>query len=133
MALVFGRRQRPPYSDTGRDTRKYSIYFISNCIKPDEKFNLVAKLQVRLLKSEKFLAIGNKIASSSDLQALMTAVSKDLHLLRPEDLNVRDKMNYDGCERLCKPHVRELLKKFVPGKKKMFIIERNLLSSKANF
>jgi len=82
---------------------------------------------VRLLKSEKFLAIGYKIASSSDLQALMTAVSKDLHLLRPEDLNVRDKMNYDGCERLCKPHVRELLKRFVPGKKLLLRIETKII------
>ena len=76
-----------------------------------------AKLRVRLLKITKFLAIGSKIASSSDLEALFTAVTKDNHLLRPEDIDARDKMNYDGVERLCAPHVRVLLEKHVPGKK----------------
>lgn len=75
-----------------------------------------AKLRVRLLKTTKFLAIGSKIASSSDLEALFTAVTKDKHLLRPEDIDARDKMNYDGVERLCASHVRELLNKHFPGK-----------------
>jgi len=84
-----------------------------------------AKLRVRLLKTTKFLAIGSKIASSSDLEALFTAVTKDKHLLRPEDIDARDKMNYDGVERLCASHVRELLNKHVPGKtvkKNMFMV-----------
>ena len=38
---------------------------------------------------------------------------KDVHLLKPEDLNAKDKMNYASCERLCQPHVRKLLKQHV--------------------
>lgn len=76
---------------------------------------LGAKLRVRLLKFTKFLALGNRICSCSDLIDLLIKVSKDKHLLRPDDLNYKDKMNYDAVERLCKPHIRALLAKYVPG------------------
>ena len=73
-----------------------------------------AKLRVRLLKLLKYLTLGFTIASSSDLQELFK-LSRELHLLLHDDLNVHDKMNYDAVERLCQPHIRELLRKHVPG------------------
>ena len=75
----------------------------------------VAKFKTRLIRSEKFLAIGTAIASASHLRCLMKEVGKDKHLLQRKDLNAQDKMNYKCCERLVQPHVRDLLKQNVPG------------------
>lgn len=46
------------------------------------------------MKQKKIFAIGNKIASIADLRELMDHVGKECHILKPEDLNVKDKMNY---------------------------------------
>lgn len=69
----------------------------------------VAKERMRLLRSEKFLAIGNFIASPVHLQTMMNQYDKSRHLLKPEDLNAHDKMNYGSAERLCQPHISQLL------------------------
>lgn len=71
-------------------------------------------MRARILRAEKFLAIGNKIASVAHLKSLLQMFGKDVHLLKPEDLNAKDKMNYASCERLCQPHVRKLSKENVP-------------------
>ena len=72
-------------------------------------------MRVRILRTEKFLAIGNKIASVSHIKCLLDMFEKDIHLLKPEDLNAKDKMNYASCERLCQPRIRELLQQHVPS------------------
>ncbi len=68
---------------------------------------------MRLIRSGQFLAIGNYIASPvhSRLhpQTLMNQYDKSRHLLKSEDLNAHDKMNYGSAERLCQPHVSQLL------------------------
>jgi hypothetical protein len=64
---------------------------------------------MRLIRSEKFIAIGNYIASPVHLQTPMNQYDKSRHLLKPEDLNAHDKMNYGSAERLCQPHVSQLL------------------------
>jgi|688.fasta_scaffold562984_1 hypothetical protein len=51
------------------------------------------------------MAIGEKIASCSFVEALLNLVMKDKHKLREGDLNLNDKMNYGAVERLCSPHV----------------------------
>ena len=79
-------------------------------------FCIAAKMRARILRAEKFLAIGNKIASVAHLKSLLQIFGKDVHLLKPEDLNAKDKMNYASCERLCQPHVRKLLKENVPSR-----------------
>ena len=45
----------------------------------------------------------------------MSTVSKGIHLLREDDVNLVDKMRYDAVERLTKPEIRSLLKNHVPG------------------
>ena len=68
------------------------------------------------MRLEKFLALGNKIASVADLKELRKLLPlKYKHLLKAEDLNVRDKMNYASCERLCHPRVQTLLNEYVPS------------------
>ncbi len=95
----------------------FAADLIDEAIPIQDTVHIGAKLRVRLLKREKaiFLALGNKIASVSDLEMLLRAVSKDEHLLKDGDLNQHDKMNYDAVERLCNPKVQELLRKHVPG------------------
>lgn len=61
------------------------------------------------------MAIGEKIASCSFVEALLNLVTKDKHKLREGDLNLNDKMKYGAVERLCSPHVAKLLSTFVPG------------------
>ena len=72
-------------------------------------------MRARILSAEKFLAIGNKIDSVTHLKSLLRMFGKDIHLLKPEDVNAKDKMNYDSCERLCQTHVRQLLNQNVPS------------------
>ncbi|KAK4045387.1 hypothetical protein OUZ56_032994 [Daphnia magna] len=43
------------------------------------------------------------------LQTVMNQYDKSRHLLKPEDLNAHDKMNYGSAERLCQPHISQLL------------------------
>ena len=69
---------------------------------------------MRLLRSEKFLAIGEFVASATHLQTLVDRGDKTEHLLKPEDLNAKDKMNYASAERLCGPQLFMLLDE-VPG------------------
>lgn len=64
---------------------------------------------MRLIRTENFLAIGNYIASPVHLQTLMNQNENGRHLLKPEDLNAHDKMNYGSAERLCQPHFSQLL------------------------
>ncbi|KAK4012282.1 hypothetical protein OUZ56_021383 [Daphnia magna] len=78
-------------------------------ISVQDPVHLVAKERMRLLRSEKFLAIGNFIASPVHLQTVMNQYDKSRHLLKPEDLNAHDKMNYGSAERLCQPHISQLL------------------------
>ncbi len=94
---------------------------IEDAIPVQDTVHLGAKLRVRLLKRERgiFLALGNKIASCSDLEMLLRTVSKDQHLLKDGDLNQHDKMSYDAVERLCSPKIQELLQKHVPGDKEL--------------
>ena len=74
-------------------------------------------MRSRLNRNEKFFAFGKKrIASAVDLKTLMNRTTKDVHKLRFVDLNVKDKMNYASCERLCQPHIPKLLKDEVPSK-----------------
>lgn len=89
----------------------------TTCIPIQDPTHLGTEFRVRIRRREKgaFLPLGNKIASCSDLEALLACVSKDQHLLREGDLNLYDKMNYDAVERLCKPIVSELLRSNVPG------------------
>jgi hypothetical protein len=77
-----------------------------------------AKLRTRFLKKEKFLPFGDHIASPCDLQILMSLINKGQHRLRETDIMLGDKMNYDSVERLCQPHIQNLLLANVPGKKK---------------
>ena len=64
---------------------------------------------MRLVRYDKFLAIGNFIASPVHLETVMNQYDKSRHLLKPEDLNAFDKMNYGSSEWLCKPHISQLL------------------------
>ena len=88
---------------------------VSSSIPVQDTIHEGAKLRTRLLKREKFLILGDKIASCTFLDALLTSVTKDKHLLREGDLSLKDKMNYCAVERLCQPHVRVLLDEHVPG------------------
>lgn len=74
-----------------------------------------AKLRTRLLKREKPLVLGNKIASATFLDSLLKVVGKDIHLLKEDDLNLTDKMNDSAAERLSRMHVRQLLQELIPG------------------
>ena len=62
-----------------------------------------------------FLVLGDKVASCSDLEALLSIVDKNEHLLKSGDLNEKDKMNYDAVGRLCNPVLSTLLLRNVPG------------------
>lgn len=75
-----------------------------------------AKLRTRLLKRQKWLVIGEKVASPTFFDVLLQTVGKDAHLLKEGDLNLHDKMNYGAVERLCRPNLRLLLADKVPGK-----------------
>ena len=77
--------------------------------------HLGAKLRCRLGKCDKFMPLGNKIASLAHITELMGKVGKDVHGLREGDILFEDKMNYDAVRRLCNPKVRSLLKKHVVG------------------
>ncbi len=59
--------------------------------------------------------IGNKLAHPTYLEALQNTVSKDKHMLRESDVNLKDKMNYHAVDRLCQPHIQQLLEAHVPG------------------
>ena len=61
------------------------------------------------------MPFGDNIASAADLEYLCSNVSKDEHLLRETDVTLADKMNYPAVERLCRPDIRRLLHKHVPG------------------
>ncbi|KZS02505.1 Uncharacterized protein APZ42_000434, partial [Daphnia magna] len=74
-----------------------------------------AKMRTRLLKDQKPMPFGNKIACRENLVALAGLVTKDQHLLQERDLLPEDKMNYDAVGRLTRPELRDLLKKYVPG------------------
>lgn len=87
-----------------------------------DSVHLKAKLRVRFLKVEKPLVFGNYLASMTDFLNLMATVSKDQHLIREGDLNLQDKMNYDGGARLSSPHLEDLLREHVPGKSKYLLI-----------
>lgn len=67
------------------------------------------------MKREKFLTLGDKIASCTDLESVLPAVTKDKHLLKEGDLNLKDKMNYGAVEKMCRPGLTELLETHVPG------------------
>lgn len=60
--------------------------------------------------------MGNKVASVTDLETLLGCVSKDVHQLKDSNINQSDKMNYGAVERLCSPHIQQLLIDHVPGK-----------------
>ena len=93
----------------------YAGNFVSSLIPIQDTIHEGVKLRTRLLKREKYLVLGQKIASPTDLETLVRRVGKDLHLLREEDLNLRDKMKYDAVVRLCQPHLIDLLRRHVPG------------------
>ncbi|EFX70567.1 hypothetical protein DAPPUDRAFT_328025 [Daphnia pulex] len=103
----------PVGQETLYSLKKSYFYFAAikiGCgISVQDPIHLVAKLRMRLIRSEKFIAIGNYIASPVHLQTLMNQYDKSRHLLKPEDLNAHDKMNYGSAERLCQPHVSQLL------------------------
>ena len=116
MALLGLKSHLSRYSKSRYNTRRYIIlYFVCmpQFLRYPFFFCLAAKMRARMLRAEKFLVIGNKIASVSHLKSLLQMFGKDVHLLKPEDLNAKDKMNYASCERLCQPHVRKLLKQHV--------------------
>lgn len=76
--------------------------------------HLGATWRCRLGKLDKFMPLGNKIASVAHVTEIMAKVGKDLHGLREGDILFEDKMNYDAVRRLSNPKLRSLLKQ-VPG------------------
>lgn len=66
--------------------------------------------------------LGNFLASMTKILNLMTTVSKDQHLIREGDLNLQDKMNYDGGARLSSSHLGDLLRAHVPGMAKTLLV-----------
>jgi hypothetical protein len=90
---------------------------IDTCIPVQDMIHIGAKCRTRLLKKDKPLMLGNFIASSSDIEYLLSLshVSKDQHLLKENDLNLNGKMNYGAVERLCNQEIRKLLRLHVPS------------------
>ena len=95
-------------------------WFAANAVRDAIPFQDViyneAKLRTGFLKKEQFIVLGYKLASVKFMKSLLSAVTKDKHLLREGDLNLYDKMNYGTVERLCMPHLAKLLLQHVPGK-----------------
>ena len=88
---------------------------VKDTIPVQDAIHMGVKLRTRFLKREQFLVIGDKIASCTHLDSMRNLVLKSSHLLRDSYLNLQDKMNYGAVERLCKPHINELLRENVPG------------------
>ena len=51
----------------------------------------------------------------TDVIPLMSSISKGLHLLHEEDVNLHGKINYDAVHRLARPKLDDLLRLNVPG------------------
>ena len=69
--------------------------------------------------------LGNFLASMTDFLNLMATISKDQHLIREGDLNLQDKMNYDGGARLSSSHLGDILRAHVPGIAKIILLYIN--------
>nr|CAH0107495.1 unnamed protein product [Daphnia galeata] len=99
--------KKPPKRCSKEEAFLYSLknlwrYWTSNricrSIPNQNTIHEAAKMRARMLRAEKFLAIVNKIASVSHLKSLLQMFGKDVHLLKTEDLNAKNKMNYASCE-----------------------------------
>lgn len=97
----------------------FSADLVDTCIPVQDTIHIGAKCRTRFLKKEKPLISGSFIASSSDIEYLLSLtqhVSKEQHLLKESDLNLTDKMNYGAVERLCNEDIRKLLQIRVPSR-----------------
>lgn len=72
------------------------------------------KTRNRVLKVSRVTPIGSKIISITHLNYLMENVSKDRHLLTPNDVNPKDRQNFHSVEKVCSPKVIACLNQYVP-------------------
>ncbi|KAK4022794.1 hypothetical protein OUZ56_008242 [Daphnia magna] len=110
-----GRSAQQIADETGWLLKRQWDFFaadvINSAVPVQDTVHIGAKFRTRLLKRDRatFLTIGKGIASVSDLEQLLTEVTKGQHHLKNGDLNLHDKMNYDAVRRLCDPCVTDIL------------------------
>ncbi|XP_045023853.1 uncharacterized protein LOC116931101 [Daphnia magna] len=116
-----GRSAQQIADETGWLLKRQWDFFaadvINSAVPVQDTVHIGAKFRTRLLKRDRatFLTIGKGIASVSDLEQLLTEVTKGQHHLKNGDLNLHDKMNYDAVRRLCDPCVTDILCDKVAG------------------
>lgn len=124
MGFFRRRCNKQCSASTRHSSHRYNsecrTFFLVFIMQTELHFNcshIGAKFRTRLLKRDRatFLTIGKGIASVSDLEQLLTEVTKGQHHLKNGDLNLHDKMNYDAVRRLCDPCVTDILCDKVAG------------------
>lgn len=78
--------------------------------------HVAVKLKSRLLKPSIMLPMGRYLAGSHHLKILFDTFAKDQHGIRQQDLNHRDKQNFDAVTRITSPSVLALLENFPDAK-----------------
>ncbi|KAJ8682667.1 hypothetical protein QAD02_018459 [Eretmocerus hayati] len=109
---------------------EYHAYVKQTMILNQDKVHVITKCRNALIKDSVVLAMGNRMASFTDLEDLICIQSKDKHQLTATDLKPKDKMHFKSVLKGCKEKTIAQLKEHVPRSEatQMYLSCRNSMA-----